>query len=113
MYLLISDNTLQINKITYWAAKRAKSAAFILKDMKNKYPDLEKGSNIYVTDDPNYPFISKEWGTSSKQAFTILSGSDAFKLLYKDSTIKTYYESLVKPPQGLDKLTIYEARFPY
>src|SRR3989344_2660573 len=36
MYLLISDNTLQINKITYWAAKRAKSAAFILKDMKNK-----------------------------------------------------------------------------
>lgn len=112
-YLLISYQTLQVNKTTYWAAKRAKSAAFILKDIKNRYPNLEKGSTIYVTDDPSYPFISKEWGTSSKQAFSILSGSDAFKLLYRNSTIRTYYESISKPPKGLDKLIVYEARFPY
>lgn len=114
LYLLISFQTLKVNRVTYWAAKRAKSAQFILKDIKIKFPVLEKGSTIFVKDDPNYPFIAEEWGTSSKQAFYILSGSDAFKLIYKDPTIKTYYEAITPPPEdGLINLVVYEARFPY
>lgn len=114
LYLLISFQTVKVNKVTYWAAKRAKSAQFILKDIKSRFPVLEKGSIIFIKDDPNYPFIAKEWGTSSKQAFYILSGSDAFKLVYKDPTIKTYYEAIGTPPKdSLINLVVYEARFPY
>lgn len=116
LYLLISYQTLQVNKVTYWAAKRAKSAEFILKDFKNKHPVLNKGIVIYVKDDPKYPFISKEWGTSSKQASYILSGADAFSLLFKDPTLKTYYQAVTGPPKEkylLENLVVYEARFPY
>lgn len=113
-YFVISSQTLLINRVTYWAAKRAKSAEFILKDIKKKYPVLKKGSIIYVKDDPAYPFISKEWGTSSKQAFYILSGSDAFKLIFKDPNVKVYYEDVTGPPEKNNlNLVVYEARFPY
>lgn len=113
-YITISYQTTNLNKITHWAAKRAKSANFLVRDVKSKFPLLKKRSTIFIKDDPNYPFIANEWGTSSKQAFYILSGSDAFKLIYKDSTIKTYYEAISTPPEdSLTNLVVYEARFPY
>lgn len=112
-YVLISYQTLQINKITYWAAKRANSANYLLKDIKNKFGTVPKGGVVYIKNDPNYPFISKEWGSSSKQAFYILSGSDAFKLIFNDPNIKVYYEDVTGLPPGLDKLIVYEAHIPY
>lgn|SRR3989344_57133 len=114
-FLIISNQTVDLNSETHWAAKRAKSAEVLMQQFKKDYPILQKGSIFYITDDPNYPFISKEWGTSSKQAFYILSGSDALKLLYKDSSIKVYYEAIEGIPNNLNpnNLISFTAKFPY
>lgn len=114
-YIVISYQTINLNKITHWAAKRANSANFLINDLKQKYAGIPEGSVFYIKNDPEYPFIAKEWGTSSKQAFYILSGDDAFKLLFKDPSVKAYYEDVTGPPEenNLEKLIIYEARFPY
>lgn len=113
IFLVISFQTTSLNKDTHWAAKRAKAAEFILNDIRERYPAVEKGTIFYIKNDPNYPVISKEWGTSSKQAFYILSGSDAFKLLYKDPTINVYYEDIGKPPPLPENTIVYTAKFPY
>lgn len=111
---IISYQTSQINSKTHWAAKRAKSAESIIKDLKRNFPYVAKGTSFYLTDDPDYPNIAKEWGSSSKQAFYILSGSDAFQLLYKDSSIKVYFESLREPPEDSNSnLISLVAKFPY
>lgn len=112
--LVVYKETSDINKITYWAAKRAKSAEYLVADIKNKFPNPSKGAVFYVLDDPDYPFISKEWGSSSKQAFYILSGSDAFKLIYKDSSIKAYYQAFdLEFKESEVKFIPYIAKFPY
>ena len=111
---IVYKETSDINKITYWAAKRSKSAEYLVTDLKNKFPNPPKGAVFYIKDDPDYPFISKEWGSSSKQAFYILSGSDAFKLIYKDSSIKAYYQA--NDPEFKEsevKFIPYTAKFPY
>ena len=111
---VVYKETSDINKITYWAAKRSKSAEYLVTDLKNKFPNPPKGAVFYIKDDPDYPFISKEWGSSSKQAFYILSGSDAFKLIYKDSSIKVYYQA--NDPEFKEsevKFIPYIAKFPY
>ena len=114
-FLIISNQTTVLNSKTYWAAKRAKSAEVLVRQFKKDHPTIKKGSVFYVTDDPNYPVISKEWGTSSKQAFYILSGSDALQLLYKDSSIKVYFEALGDLPKSLNynSLISFTAKFPY
>lgn len=93
-FAMISYQATQLNKITYWAVKRANAAKFLLTNIKQKYPSLPKRTIFYMTDDPNYPFIAKEWGSSSKQAFYILSGSDALKLLYNDINLKAYFQGI-------------------
>lgn len=114
-FIVISHQTINLNKITYWAAKRAKAAQFLVNDLKKVYPSVPRGSVFYIKNDPDYPVIAKEWGSSSRQAFYILSGSDAFKLLFRDSTIQVYFEDINKPPVSLsDSKTIdYTAKFPY
>ena len=117
-FLIISYQTITLNSKTHWAAKRAKAAESLVKQLKLDYPSVPKGSIFYITDDPNYPDIAREWGTSSKQAFYILSGSDALQLLYKDPSIKVYYQAVEKPPENLDLnnmalMISLTARFPY
>ena len=70
-------------------------------------PILPKGSVVYFINDPAYPYVAKEWGGSSKQASIILSGSDALQLLYKDPTLKVFYEDLDGVPNDLIGTTIY------
>ena len=112
---VISMETIDINRITYWAAKRAAFAKYLVNDLKERYPTVPESTIFYIKNDPIYPFISNEWGTSSKQAFYILSGPDALRLIYRDSSLKAYYESVSGLPLeiGPNKLIIYEARFPY
>lgn len=113
-YIFVSFETIKLNKITYWAAKRANSAKKIVKSIKKEYPEVQKGTVFYIKNDPNYPFIAKEWGSSSKQAFYILSGSDAFKLIYNDPSIKVYFEDNDKVSLTANKdIIVYVARFPY
>lgn len=113
-FIIVSYQTTVLNSNTHWAAKRARSAEALVKQLKLDYPSVPKGSIFYITDDPNYPFIAREWGTSSKQAFYILSGSDALQLLYKDPSIKVYFEAMENPPENLNPNNIISitAKFP-
>lgn len=114
-FLVVTYETVNLNKITYWAAKRATAAQYLLSDIKLKYPSVDKNTVFYIIDDPNYPNIAKEWGTSSRQASYILSGSDAFRLLYQDSKIRVYYQYMNNLPENIDesKIIKYMAKFPY
>lgn len=113
-YILLSYKTIQLNKITYWAAKRAVAAEYIVNNIKILYPKVQKGTVFYIKNDPDYPFIAKDWGTSSKQAFYILSGSDALQLIYKDPTLRVYYEDVNASNMPKDKNSVnYTAKFPY
>ena len=114
-YLLISYQTTRFYETTYWAAKRAAAAKVILQDLKQAYPRVETNTIFYIIDDLSYPNIAKEWGTSSRQAFYILSGSDALKLLYSDPSIETYYQATGGLPGSIDKKRVinFVAKFPY
>lgn len=114
-FVVISFLTSNLNQKTYWAAKRAAAAEVLVEQFGQKYPAPLSGTIFYIVDDPNYPDIAKEWGTSSKQAFYILSGSDALKLLYKDPSIETYYQANGGLPKNIDKKRViyFTAKFPY
>jgi len=120
IFITISYNTTSLNKKTHWAAKRAQAAKVILTDISLLHPYVNKGTVFYIKNDPFYPLMSQEWGTSSKQAFYILSGSDAFQLLFKDPTIKVYYEDVNKQSFSANKplflpkdVVNFTAKFPY
>ncbi|GEM_PF-1717271 len=114
VFTALSYQTVKLNHLTYWAAKRAPAAKHLLSEIKKAHPSPAKGTIFYIKDDPDYPFIAKEWGTSSKQAFYILSGADAFKLIYGDSTINVYFEGIgISRDADLTKAIQYTAKFPY
>lgn len=107
----LSIASIKLEDTTYWAASRGRLAEKLLSDVKSRYPTLPKGSIIYFTNDPSYPFLTREWGGTSKQASLILNGSDALQLLYKDQTIKVYYEDLGGPSNNLkDKVYTLKAK---
>lgn len=90
----LNTTSIKLGEQTHWAATRGKLAEKLIKDFKSKYPVLPKGAAIYFTNDPSYPYLTKEWGGTSKQASLILNGSDALQLLYKDPGLKVFYEDL-------------------
>lgn len=106
--LVLDFQTSSLNELSYWAAKRDKAAAVLLSNIIKQYPIVSKGSTFFIENDPNYPFISENWGNSSQQAKLIMSGSDALQLLYHDSSIKVYFEG---PDNPSYKKVI--ATFPY
>lgn len=113
-FLAISVQTGLLNARTYWAAKRAKAAQFLLSDIKHKIPNLKTNQGVLIENDPNYPFIAKEWGSSSQQAFYILSGSDALRLLYKAPQLQVFYQdSPIQQTTPSGELVHYRAVFPY
>lgn len=94
---LLNTASILLGHSTYWAAQRGKISEKIIKDVTSRYPTLPKGSVIYFTNDPTYPFVAKDWGGSSKQVSIILSGSDALQLMYRDPTLEVYYQDISKP----------------
>lgn len=60
--------------------------------------DITSGTPI-----PNYPFIAKEWGSTSKQAAFVLNNEDALQLLYKDPSLRVFYEDLAGVPEDFPK----------
>lgn len=94
--------------ITYWAAQRGRLSQRIMDDFKAKFPTLPKGAVVLVKNDPNYPFVADDWGGTSKQASLILSGSDGFELLYKDPSLKVYYQDFGGVPVSISKSNIFE-----
>ena len=104
---VLSVSSVQIGKETYWASQRGRFAERILFGLKQQYPTLPEGAVVYFKNDPNYPFIAEDWGGSSKQAFFILSGDNAAQLLYKDNSIRSYYEDLGSLPEEVDNKEVY------
>lgn len=102
--IILSTASVKLEDTTYWAASRGRLAEKLINDVKTAYPTLPKGSVIYFTNDPDYPYLTKEWGNTSKQASLVLNGSDALQLLYKDPTIKVYYEDSVGSLNPKDKV---------
>lgn len=102
---LITLSTFSINlgEKTYWAVSRGRIAKKLINEIKSKYPVLPKGAVVYFVNDPSYPFISGEWGGTSKQAYYALSNDDALQLLYKDKTLKVYFEDVNGKPQKVSK----------
>lgn len=90
--VLLSTTSAILGSTNYWAAQRGKFAQQLISQVLKTYPTLPKGATLYFQNDPNYPFLNNEWGKSARQASMILNGSDALQLLYKDPTLKTYYE---------------------
>ncbi|OGE72244.1 hypothetical protein A3H40_02590 [Candidatus Daviesbacteria bacterium RIFCSPLOWO2_02_FULL_38_15] len=93
----LSATSAILQRTTYWAAERGRYAKQLIKQLTAVYPVLPKGAIVYFKNDPNYPSLTHEWGSSSKQAALILNNADALRLIYKDPTIKVYYEDLEKP----------------
>lgn len=104
----LSLTTSQLAKTTYWAKTRGDYARQIIDQIKTKYPDLPNNSILYLKNDPNYPFIAVDWGSSSKQAFFILNGSDAINLLYKGKSVSVYYEDMGGLPKNIDSKLVFQ-----
>lgn len=94
LLLVLSATSIRLGDGTYLAAQRGRLAEKLINDVKSKYPELPKGAAVYFQNDPDYPFIAEEWGSSSKQASFILNGDDALQLLYQDSSLHVFYEDL-------------------
>lgn len=112
---IMTFQTVAINKATYWAAKRAVAAKYLIDVVNERFQRVERGAVFYFVNDPTYPFIANEWGSSSRQAFYILSGSDALQLNYCDPTLKVYFEDFgpkISEPET-KQAKVMVARFPY
>lgn len=112
---IMTIQTVAINKQTYWAAKRAVAARYLIDLVNQQYPKVESESVFYFVNDPKYPVIATDWGSSTKQAFYILSGADALQLNYRDPTLKVYFEDFgpkISQPD-LQIARVITATFPY
>lgn len=101
---ILSATSVFLQRNTYWAAERGKYAKQLIEQVTSTYPVLPKGSSIYFENDPNYPFVATEWGSSSKQASFILNNQDALRLIYKDPSLKVYYEDINKPSKDSNNI---------
>jgi len=102
----LSSTSAVLGKNFYWASERGRLAEKLIKQIKEKYPTLPKGATLYIKNDPDYPYVAKDWGGSSKQVSFILNGSDALELLYKDDHLKVYYEDFEKPDTTIDEIIL-------
>ncbi len=103
----LSSASAILGSTNYWAAQRGKIAEKLIQQIKTSYPSLPKGAVVYIKNDPNYPKLTQEWGSSSQQANFILNGSDGLQLLYKDPTLRVYYEDVEELPKNISKHDIY------
>lgn len=100
---LLSLVSARLGEQTYWAASRGRLAQKLLNDVKAAHRQLPAGSGVYFVNDPTYPFVADQWGSTSKQASFILNGSDALQLFYKDPTLRVFYEDLGGVPEDFPK----------
>lgn len=107
-FLALNITSIKLSESTYWAASRGKVAKQIISEVTSMYPTLPKGAIVYFYNDPNYPFVAKDWGGTSKQANFILNNDDALQLYYHDPTLKVYYEDLKDLPSGIPNDQIFK-----
>lgn len=100
--------SIKVMDTTYWVAQRGRLSERLLKDFKSQNPTLPKAAVILVKNDPGYPFVAEDWGGTSKQASLILSGADAFQLLYRDPDLKVYYQDSGGLPPETEGVKVFE-----
>lgn len=103
----LSVFSVKIGESTFWAANRGRIAGRLVKEVVSRYPDIPKESAVYFSNDPNYPFVAKDWGGTSKQAAFVLNKEDALQLLYKDPTLRVFYEDLGGVPSDFPRDRVY------
>ncbi len=109
----LSSTSAILGRTTYWAAGRGKLAEKIIKEVVRQYPTLPVGTGIYFTNDANYPFVSSEWKGSSNQAYFALNGEDGLQLIYKDPSLKVFYEDTGGVPKDFPKEKIKSLTAPF
>lgn len=92
LLIILNMSSIKLGEQTYWAASRGRAAQKLLNQLKSTHPTFPSGATIYYLNDPTYPYVAKDWGSTSKQAKMILNNQDAIQLLYNDPTIKVFYE---------------------
>lgn len=105
--IVVFLTSVKIGESTFWAAERGRIAGKLVKEVTQNYPSVPKGSAFYFLNDQDYPFVAKDWGSTSKQASFILNREDALQLLYKDPTLRVFYEDLGGVPSDFPKDRIY------
>lgn len=103
----LSVFSVKIGESTFWAANRGRIAGKLVREVTSRYPTVPKGSAFYFLNDPQYPFVAEDWGGTSKQAAFVLSNNDALQLLYKDPTLRVFYEDLGGVPENFPKEKVY------
>lgn len=103
----LSVFSVKIGESTFWAANRGRIAGRLVREVMSKYPNIPKESVVYFSNDPNYPFVAKDWGGTSKQAAFVLNKEDALQLLYKDPTLRVFYEDLGGVPSDFPRDRVY------
>jgi len=111
--LALSSTSAVLGRTTYWAATRGKLAEKIIDEVKNKYPSLPRGSGTYFANDPTYPFVSNDWKGSSQQAYLALDGEVALQLIYKDNSLRVFYEDTGGVPNNFPKNKVNFLVAPY
>ncbi|RJR23676.1 hypothetical protein C4578_03950 [Candidatus Microgenomates bacterium] len=91
-FITTSLLTVNFYRNNYWTVGRSKLAKELIDDLKVNFPDVQKGSIFYFKNDPEYKFISKEWGGSSSQAKIAISGCNAPQIIYGDKTLECFFE---------------------
>lgn len=105
--IVLSVASVKIGESSYWAAERGRIAKNLIDNVRLVYPQLPEDSAVYFKNDPEYPFVAEEWGGTSKQAAFILNGEDALQLLYKDPSLRVFYEDLGGIPKDFPKDKVY------
>lgn len=103
---------LSMNYLTYtrhYSVNRCKISRSIFSFINTQYPQYPEGSYFeFVNDTGNY---GSEWG-SSKQISQTLSGSDFFKVFYKNANMKAYYQDIEdKRPTSLKPIYLSTKQF--
>lgn len=115
VFLLLSFSSSRLALKTHWMVGRAKVVDAVLVPFLKQYPVIPKSTVIYIKNDPHYPKINDAWGGTAKQAWVALSGENAFKVYYKDDSIKVYYEGVTPIPSKVEtpKFIEFPAIIPY
>jgi hypothetical protein len=92
LYILLSFLTVRYYEQTYWGINRPKLTKTIFAELKAKYPSLPKGAILYFKNDPDYQFVSEDWGGTSTQAKIAISECNGPQFLYNDFSLKCLFE---------------------
>lgn len=77
LWITASVSSINFSSVNHWAPTRAKISKMVTDDLLSHYPKLEVTEKIYMYNDPYLKVI--------------LSGNEAFKVLYSNSTKTVYY----------------------